>query len=234
MKRTESLAVVASTIALLAVTMLPMPSRAEILGGTEAEQTAESSETWPKLGLGVRLGGHGFRHVRDERISWEDCRMNGAGLFATLDFTNQFFGELSMDYYHATGSTVASGMDRVSVYVLGAAGARLLPDFIVSPYLQVGIGPEWTRIEVGDHLEATVLAAPFIGVPETRSARPKLPDGPPRPSGRHRGARRRGRAPGALRDGRAGAVFRPMGVLRRHSPDPRERFLPSDQRLASG
>ncbi|MFB6351631.1 MAG: hypothetical protein ABEK29_07580 [Bradymonadaceae bacterium] len=163
MKRTESLAVVASTIALLAVTMLPMPSRAEILGGTEAEQTAESSETWPKLGLGVRLGGHGFRHVRDERISWEDCRMNGAGLFATLDFTNQFFGELSMDYYHATGSTVASGMDRVSVYVLGAAGARLLPDFIVSPYLQVGIGPEWTRIEVGDHLEATVLASLKLG-----------------------------------------------------------------------
>lgn len=157
-------AIAVAAFALLIVAARPASAQAESSDGASTAQSSESSESWPKFGLGVRFGGHGFRHVDNARSSWDDCRMNGSGLFATYDFTKSFFAEVSVDYYHATGETVADGMDRLSLYVLGAVGARILPEFIVSPYIQAGLGPEWTRIEVGDHLETTMLAAPFLGL----------------------------------------------------------------------
>ena len=163
MTRTSLLTIAVATV-LTTVALVPSPSWAGIFDGGSSSSAEETSEPFPKFGLGVRIGGHGFRHVRNERLSWNDCRMDGSGLFATLDFTKHFFTELSVESYHATGKTASHGMDRLSMYVLGAAGARFLPDFIVSPYIQAGIGPEWTRIEVGDHLKTTVLAAPFFGV----------------------------------------------------------------------
>lgn len=159
----QRLAIAVGLGALLAIAFVPASSQAGIFGSANQDSNT-SAESWPKLGLGARIGGHGFRHVRNERLSWNDCRMDGAGVFATLDVTKHFFGELSLDFYHATGKTVGSGMDRLSLYVLGAVGARFLPDFIVSPYIQAGIGPEWTKLEVGDHVSSTMLAAPFLGV----------------------------------------------------------------------
>jgi len=73
--------------------------------------------------------------------------MNGFGVFGTLDLNPTFFGELSADFYNAQASVVQSGMDRVSTHGLVAVGARMFPDFVVTPFVQVGGGAEWTRVE---------------------------------------------------------------------------------------
>jgi hypothetical protein len=117
------------------------------------------------LGAGARVGGYGFREVTEEgTLTWDDCRMDGVGLFGTADFGKYLFAELSLDYYHAIGEVIASGMDRQSATVLGAAGLRLYPDFIISPYIQAGVGPEWTKISMEAATETKLLAAAFVGV----------------------------------------------------------------------
>ncbi len=127
-----------------------------------ATASADSSMTW---GAGARVGGYGFREVNEQgNLAWDDCRMNGVGLFGTLDFGDYLFAEMSVDYYHAIGDVIASGMDRQSAFLLGAGGLRLYPDFIISPYIQAGVGPEWTKITMGTSTETKVLAAAFVGV----------------------------------------------------------------------
>lgn len=121
-----------------------------------------------KPGFGVRVGGHGFRHqdTADGGLTWLDCRMDGAGVLGTLDFTEHFFGELSVDFYGATGDVIDAGMDRVSLYSTAALGFRMAPDAFFSPYFQIGGGAEWTRItmlESGAETEAWYPNA-FFGV----------------------------------------------------------------------
>lgn len=116
------------------------------------------------LGLGARIGGYGFREVNGDQLSWEDCRMNGTGLFGTLDVGRHFFGEVSADLYHATAGPVAAGMDRTSFHTLAAVGARLVPDFFISPYFQAGAGPEFTRIDLDGTTDRFVVPQAFMGV----------------------------------------------------------------------
>lgn len=128
------------------------------------ESASRSDEGGPTIGVGARVGGYGFREVNGSTLSWNDCRMNGTGLFGTIDLGRHFFGELSADLYHATGETVGAGMDRMSLHTLGAVGARMLPDALVTPYVQVGGGPEFTRLEIGESVDKRVLPAVFMGV----------------------------------------------------------------------
>lgn len=128
---------------LAALTFLAAPSlAAPSLAATPAAAENAPSDDVITLGAGARIGGYGFREVdEDGALTWDDCRMNGVGLFGTADFGKYLFAELSLDYYHATGPVIASGMDRQSAFVLGAGGVRLYPDAFISPYLQVGVGP---------------------------------------------------------------------------------------------
>lgn len=116
------------------------------------------------VGVGLRTGGYGFRHLQGDRLAWDDCRMNGVGAFGTLDFTENLFVELGVDHYYATGETVTSGMDRHSTFMTAAAGARMFPDFFFSPFIQVGGGPEWTKIDVEGHSLNKVTASAFLGL----------------------------------------------------------------------
>jgi hypothetical protein len=117
-----------------------------------------------EIGVGIRTGGYGFRHVEGDSLAWNDCRMDGVGAFGTLDFTENLFVELGADHYYATGKTVSGGMDRHSTFITAAAGARLLPDFFVSPFIQVGGGPEWTKIDVEGHSLNKVAPSAFLGL----------------------------------------------------------------------
>ena len=114
---------------------------------SEATVTAQDEYAWTP-GVGLRVGGHGFRHqdTANGGLTWLDCRMDGAGVLGTMDFTEHVFGELSVDFYGATGDVIDSGMDRVSLYSTGAVGLRMAPGSFFSPYFQVGGGAEWTRI----------------------------------------------------------------------------------------
>lgn len=133
-----------------------------IPGIAQADEGA--AEGLGEFGVGMRIGGYGFRHAEGDSLAWDDCRMDGVGAFGTWDFTDTFFAELGVDHYFATAETVSSGMDRHSTFLSGAVGARLVPDFVVSPYLQIGGGPEWTKIDVEGHTLQKTAPTAFIGI----------------------------------------------------------------------
>lgn len=129
-----------------------------------AEASAEEVvvKDGPEIGLGARVGGYGFREVEGGSLSWADCRMNGTGLFGTVDVGKHFFGEVSADLYHSTGSS--SGMDRMSFLPSAAVGARLFAGKLITPYIQAGGGPEFTRIEMDANTDKKLLASGFMGI----------------------------------------------------------------------
>jgi hypothetical protein len=129
-----------------------------------AESDTATEREGPTFGVGARVGGYGFREVKGDNLAWNDCRMNGTGMFGTIDIGRYFFGELSADLYHATAAQVNGGMDRVSFHTMGALGAKMLPDSWVTPYVQVGGGPEFTRLDVDGTVDKRVLPAAFMGV----------------------------------------------------------------------
>ena len=137
----------------------------------QAQHTAENPRTdvtessvLDDIGVGMRVGGYGFRHAEKDTLAWDDCRMNGVGAYGTYDFTDHFFAELGFDHYFATGPTISEGMDRKSYFVTAALGVRMLPDTFISPYMQLGGGPEWTTIEALGHSTSTVAPSGFVGL----------------------------------------------------------------------
>lgn len=143
-------------LVVLAVSMIPQIAFAE----EDAKVEASAS---PELGVGARIGGYGFREVKEEgALGWETCRMNGTGIYGTVDVAKYFFGELSFDLYHSIGNDW--DMDRVSYFPAAAIGARMMPGKLVSPYVQAGGGPEITRIELGGVRDNMVLPAVFMGI----------------------------------------------------------------------
>ena len=127
-----------------------------------AESAKDAQSRRPEFGLGARVGGYGFRDVQEGVLSWADCRMDGTGLYGTADVTKVFFGEFGADLYHSTGSS--EGMDRLSFFPSVAAGARLFAGKIVTPYMLVGGGPEFTKITMDGVSTKHMLATAFWGV----------------------------------------------------------------------
>lgn len=112
-------------------------------------------------GAGVRVGGYGFR---DAEGGWEDCRMDGVGVFAERRIGRHLFAEAGLDQYNAKADTVArEQMDRTSTHVTVAAGLRA-PHRWVSPYIQVGAGVELTSVTMDGHHEDRTLPSGFFGI----------------------------------------------------------------------
>lgn len=121
--------------------------------------------------FGARVGGYGFRNTEHADVGqWDDCRMEGMGVFAQRSLTRHFFAEAGFDLYTAKDATPTPemplpGMDRISGITTVAAGARI-PWRWVSPYVQLGVGLEVTRVEMADHgmAERAVLPMGFLGL----------------------------------------------------------------------
>src|SRR5690606_15652602 len=129
-------------LAPLAVALTAAPASAQ---APPTEAAPDESSALPfDLGVGARIGGYGVREAGGGSTSWQDCRMDGAGLFSTVDFTPNVFSELALDFYQAHADIVDMGMDRMSVHTQAAVGLRMFPDFYVTPYVQLGGGAEWT------------------------------------------------------------------------------------------
>lgn len=104
--------------------------------------------------FGMRVGGYGFRNPQAESASekWNDCRMNGLGLFGQKHLTQHAFLEAGSDIYFsddmilAEDQSQAENMDRLSGLLSVAAGLRMYPASRVSAYAQVGVGVELTRV----------------------------------------------------------------------------------------
>jgi len=141
-------------------------------------------------GIGARIGGYGFRemanaNVMDEKsgTGWEACRMNGLGIFATKTVSQFFFVEGAMDTYFTDAFPTGEAhgnydtpIDRVSGLFTVAGGARLWPDKVVSPYIQAGIGAEFTRVRLPalGMEDTAVLPFGFFGVGATVKVGDKL------------------------------------------------------------
>ena len=124
----------------------------------------EESARWTPA-LGARVGGYGFRHLNaQEKLAFDNCRMDGVGVFGTLDLSRHIFTELSLDLYHATGPTMRSGIDRISLHTVGAVGLRMAPDRLISPFVQLGGGAEYTWVEVFGRGDGRFLPVGFVGL----------------------------------------------------------------------
>lgn len=142
-----------------------IPSLSYAQEGGEAQHTLKDPSQGLAPAIGVRVGGYGFRHLNSNaNLAWDNCRMNGVGVYGTLDFSRHFFAELSADMYHATGDTLKSGIDRISLHTFGVLGARLAPDFLISPYIHLGGGAEYTWVEVYGHKDQGFMPVGFVGL----------------------------------------------------------------------
>ena len=121
--------------------------------------------------IGARVGGYGFRNTQHADVGkWDDCRMEGMGVFAQRSVTRNFFVEAAFDLYTARDGTPTAempipGMDRISGTTTVAGGARV-PWKWFSPYVQLGVGVEVTRVEMASHglSDRAVLPTGFFGI----------------------------------------------------------------------
>lgn len=124
------------------------------------------------LEVGARIGGYGFREHESGAGGWQDCRMNGVGVFVDRPLAGPWYLEGGLDTYfaageggHTHGSVEAAPMDRVSALLTVGGGARLLRGARVSPFVIVGAGVELTRVSLPGAVEGSfVLPMGFFGV----------------------------------------------------------------------
>lgn len=155
---------------LLALAFLGLPALAHADDAIDA-----SASTAPPITVGARVGGYGFRDPQagDRRDAWDDCRMNGLGVFARKDL-GRVNVEAGTDIYFSESfpmkpSAQDAGEDRLSGLVTVAAGARLVDTKYVRALAQIGTGVELTRFSMampnGTTAEdSRALPLGFVGV----------------------------------------------------------------------
>jgi hypothetical protein len=101
--------------------------------------------------MGVRVGGYGFKRENDNSsTSWNECRMNGLGVFAQRGIRGPFFVEAGLDTYFSIGQGQPTDLpiDRQSALVSAAAGLRTDVTPWLRGYVQLGAGVELARLAV--------------------------------------------------------------------------------------
>jgi hypothetical protein len=124
--------------------------------------------------FGARVGGYGFRREGgDRRNAWDECRMNGLGLFGERRLGANLFVEGGLDLYFSESFPQPPGeadlpIDRMSGLVTAAIGLRVPGPWRTSGYAQLGAGLELTQVSVpygdGRITDALALPAGFLGV----------------------------------------------------------------------
>ena len=118
--------------------------------------------------MGARIGGYGFR--REGEQIWDECRMNGFGIFGGRKLTGPLFVEAGLDLYGSVGEGQPMDLpvDRASGLLSTALGARTQVASWLSGYIQIGGGVELTSVSVpyGDQRISDHKAMPegFFGV----------------------------------------------------------------------
>lgn len=135
--------------------------------------TADPAASNP-YSFGARVGGYGFRReVGDSSGEWNECRMNGMGVFGQRALGDHLFLEGGFDVYFSqdfpTQPTEGDlPIDRMSGLITAAAGMRASATNRISGYAQLGGGLELTQVSVpyDDHRISDRLAMPmgFVGI----------------------------------------------------------------------
>jgi hypothetical protein len=120
--------------------------------------------------IGARVGGYGFRReAKGADPLWDECRMNGMGIFGARTLTGPLFVEAGLDLYSSIGGQPEDlPLDRTSGLVSAALGVRTQVASWLRGYVQLGTGVELTRLSVryGDERIRDNKAIPegFFGV----------------------------------------------------------------------
>src|SRR5262249_24544921 len=84
----------------------------------------------PTYDVGFRIGGYGFRREGDTSTnSWNECRMNGLGVFGSRALTGPLFAEAPFDAYLSSHflrrePSTDVPIDRMSGLISTAIGVR--------------------------------------------------------------------------------------------------------------
>lgn len=117
----------------------------------EPSLTASAPEQ-PTYAMGARVGGYGFRREGDSAFTgkWDECRMNGVGIFANRTLTGPFFIEAALDTYFSTEdrNPMDLPIDRQSALVSSAIGARTRFTSWLDGFIQLGVGAEFAKLSV--------------------------------------------------------------------------------------
>jgi hypothetical protein len=124
--------------------------------------------------FGARVGGYGFRRDSgDRRNEWDECRMNGLGVFGQRMLGPVAFVETGLDIYFSESFPMPQTesdlpIDRVSGLVTAAIGAHADGPWRTSGFVQLGVGLELTRVSVpyGEESIVDSMALPegFLGL----------------------------------------------------------------------
>jgi hypothetical protein len=102
--------------------------------------------------IGFRIGGYGFRRAEgDVGVNeWNECRMNGLGVFVDRAVRGPWFAEAGLDTYFSIGQGEATDLpiDRQSVLLSVAGGVRTHFTSWLGAYAQLGAGVELARLSV--------------------------------------------------------------------------------------
>lgn len=136
---------------ILALTILGLSSVAPTLARAETPGATLTKPAPKQYAFGMRVGGYGFRNKNADKASdkWNDCRMNGVGVFAQRELSHNGFVEAASDFYFAD-NTILGGQqpyaDRLSGLFSVAGGLRMFPTSRISAFAQIGVGLELTRV----------------------------------------------------------------------------------------
>ncbi len=142
--------------------------RSILLASLIVSTTAAADST----SVGFRIGGYGFRRegTPSQTQSWDECRMNGLGLFGNRTVRGPLFVEAGLDTYFSTNQAQPTDLpiDRQSALVSVAGGVRTQVTSWLRGYAQLGVGLELTRVAVpyGDSTIRDSKALPdgFLGI----------------------------------------------------------------------
>jgi hypothetical protein len=138
-------AVTMRSVLFIAIAVTTTTASAEPLAITS--QTDDST-----IAVGARIGGYGFRRESDPTFTgnWNECRMNGVGIFANRGLRGPVFVEAGLDTYFS--STARDPMDlqidRQSALLSTAIGIREHVTPWLEGYIQLGFGAELTKLSV--------------------------------------------------------------------------------------
>jgi len=158
-----------TTLALAAALLLGLPVAARADSNGATDNHLHSSMRTAHHSFGFRVGGYGYRNTEDPASGeWNDCRMNGLGIFGQRSMSEHLFAEAAVDMYSTAGfpdelASEEQAMDRVSALLSVAGGARVTLFDRLSPYVQLGVGAEVTRARLNGLEDRGVYPMGFFG-----------------------------------------------------------------------
>jgi hypothetical protein len=151
----------------LASLLAPAVAAADPTDAVDTDATAVHAGPTPAptYDVGFRIGGYGFRREGDPApgAGWTECRMNGLGVFGDRALRGPLYLEVGVDGYASSTFIEPSPstdlpIDRISLLISSAIGARTQLTSWLRGYVQLGAGVELTHVSMPYGYDVTIRA----------------------------------------------------------------------------